>query len=230
NMSHELRTPLNAVIGFSEMIKTETLGPVGDPQYLDYAKDIHESSAHLLDVINDVLDLSKIEAGQFELREETVDLGDLLRKSARLIEERARWADLRLEVEIPTSLPALRADERALKQIVINLLSNAIKFTRAGGTIRLAAGHDDHGAIWLKVRDDGIGMKPEQIPIALAPFRQVESGLSRRFEGTGLGLPLTAAMVDLHGGTVAIDSVSGEGTTVTVELPADRVVPARDVA
>ena len=223
NMSHELRTPLNAIIGFSEMTYRGMLGPVGDAKYLEYAKDINASGQHLLDLINDILDLSKIEAGKLELQEQVVELPRIVTSCLNLIAERSRRAGLTVETRLPEGLPSLRADERKLKQIVINLLSNAIKFTPAGGTVVVAVEREaDHG-ITIRISDTGIGIKPEDIATVLEPFGQVDSKLNRKYQGTGLGLSLTKALVELHGGALEIESELGVGTTVVVRLPAERL-------
>jgi len=223
NMSHELRTPLNAIIGFSEVIRDALVGPVA-ARYKDYARDIHSSGRHLLGLINDVLDLSKIELGRLELHEEPVVLAKLVNDCERLIAERVRASNLELAIDLPADLPLLRGDELRLKQVVLNLLSNAVKFTPPGGRITLSARMTAESGIVLAVADTGIGMKPEEIPIALEPFRQIDSALNRRYEGTGLGLPLARTLVELHGGMLNISSTPGQGTTVTVALPAARII------
>ena len=227
NMSHELRTPLNAIIGFSEIMQQELLGPLGSPRYHGYVRDIRESGRHLLQIINDILDLSRIEAGQMTLAEEPVDLGRVAVACLRMVDERARAHSLKLATDVPDGLPLVRGDERLLKQILLNLLSNAVKFTMPGGEVRTTASLAGDGWLELAVADDGIGMTPEQIPQALQPFTQVDNALSRRFEGTGLGLPLVKSMVELHGGRLLIDSAVGRGTRVTVRLPPECLVAGR---
>ncbi|MCH8196974.1 MAG: PAS-domain containing protein [Proteobacteria bacterium] len=224
NMSHELRTPLNAIIGFSEIMTKGMLGPVGNPKFLDYADDINESGNHLLSLINDILDLSQIEVGKIELHEETIDVTSILRSCLTLVKERADDKDLTLSCEIPDDLPMLRADGRKLKQIVINLLSNAIKFTDPGGGITLKAWFRPLGGFVLQFTDTGIGIALEDIPKALEPFSQVDSELGRKYDGTGLGLPLTKSLVEIHGGSFDLQSKLGAGTTVTVRFPAERVI------
>ncbi len=226
HMSHELRTPLNAVIGFSEMIAAAPFGPVGSPKYLDYARDIHRSGHHLLDLINDVLDLSKIEAGKLELRETSVALPDLIQECVSLLQNRADSAHVQLSADVPPSLPLLRADERAVKQVLLNLLSNAVKFTPRGGTVVARAEHRPGQSLALSVTDTGIGMSPDEIAIAMTPFGQVDSKLARQHVGTGLGLPLTRSLVQLHGGDIMVSSGKGVGTTVTAAFPAERVIRA----
>ena len=229
NMSHELRTPLNAVIGFSEMIRNQVIGKIGNAKYLEYAKDINDSGAHLLGLITDILDLSKIEAGRLKLDEEHVDVARVIRNCLTLVKERAHTGGLTLERKVPLELPALRADERKLKQILLNLLSNAVKFTPEGGTVTLTVAVGPRGGFVIQVIDSGIGIASEDIATAMAPFGQVDSTLSRKYEGTGLGLPLTKALVELHGATLELESEVGKGTTATVRFPPGRLVsrPAR---
>jgi PAS domain S-box-containing protein len=223
NISHELRTPLNAIIGFSEVMRDEIFGPIGPPQYRAYLGDVLVSANHLLEVINDILDVAKAEAGKLDLRETTVPLARIVHIAARLVEERALRGSLTLALELPEELPPLFVDERKLKQILINLLTNAIKFTPQGGRITVGARFAEDGDLLVEVADTGIGIAPEQIATALAPFGQVDSRLSRRYNGTGLGLPLTRALVELHGGSLALSSELEKGTTVTVRLPASRL-------
>ncbi len=224
NMSHELRTPLNAVIGFSEIMESELLGPLGSTQYKSYAADIHESAQHLLTLINDILDVAKIEAGAHELRDEEVCPYDIVGAVERLVAERAKRAELKLSVDLPLGLPRLRADERKLKQVLLNLMSNAIKFTPEDGRVTLAAHLAADGSFIFEVSDTGIGIAAEDIPRAFAPFEQVDSRLSRQFEGTGLGLPLSDGFVKLHGGHLKLESQPGVGTKAIVRLPAERVI------
>ncbi len=224
NMSHELRTPLNAIIGFSEIIKEQLFGPVGQPQYIEYARDIYDSGDLLLSLINDILDMSKIEAGKRNLTESVIDIGHTVKSAVRLVAVRAKAGRLHLNIKMPHDLASLQGEEKAVKQILTNLLTNAIKFTPEGGSVTLTALMDDLNRIIIKVEDTGIGMKPEDIPVALAPFGQIESVLSRKNQGTGLGLPLTKALVELHDGILSIDSEQGKGTTVTIAFPANRTV------
>ncbi len=223
-MSHELRTPLNAIIGFSEIIKTEMFGPVGTAKYRDYAKDVHESGQHLLALINDILDLSKIEAGKLELDEEDVDVVEVIHSCLRLVRERARNGGVRLVTKIPEELPALRFDERKLKQILINLLSNAVKFTPAGGTVTIKAWCKADAGYVFQITDTGIGIALEDIPKALTSFGQIDSKLARKYDGTGLGLPLTKSLVEMSSGSMDLQSEVGVGTTVTVRFPKERIV------
>jgi signal transduction histidine kinase len=224
NMSHELRTPLNAIIGFSELMCKELFGRIGNKRYVEYANDIRESANHLLTVINEVLDFSRAEAGALIVNESEVDLEQVIHSARRIVEERAMTAGLTLETVVPADLPVLQADERMLKQMLLNLLWNAIKFTPEGGRVRIAAERGAGGTLLIEVADTGIGMAAEEIPIALKPFRQVDSGLNRKHGGTGLGLPLVKSRIELHGGSLAIASAPGAGTTVSLIFPASRVI------
>jgi len=224
NMSHELRTPLNAIIGFSEIIHDQLFGPVGQQQYIEYAGDIHDSGQLLLSLINDILDMSKIEAGKRALAEAVMSVEEIVRSVTRLVAARAKEGKIRLTMNVPHEFPSFRAEERAIKQILTNLLTNAIKFTPEGGAVSLNASLTQLGQLKIIVQDSGIGMSPEEIPIAMAPFGQIESALSRKNQGTGLGLPLTRALVELHGGTLELQSTVGKGTTITLLFPKDRVV------
>ncbi len=223
NMSHELRTPLNAIIGFSEIMVEGLFGPVGGAKYAEYVDDINTSARHLLDLINDILDLSKIEAGRVELREETVDVDGIIDGCLALVEELARAAGLTLEKRVADGLPALWADARMVRQILINLLSNAVKFTPSGGSVGVEAAISSTGALVLTVSDTGIGMAPEDIPKVMEPFVQVDDVLNRKYEGTGLGLPLANRLAEMHGADFELKSKEGAGTTVTVRFPAERM-------
>src|SRR5690606_33349542 len=224
NMSHELRTPLNAIMGFSEVISLEVLGPIGHKRYREYAEDILASSRHLLQLINDILDIAKIEAGKLEMDEDELDVGELLADAERFVGKTAERAGLGLTIEGPASTVRVHGDERRLRQILLNLLSNAIKFTPAGGSVELSVRLTADGGVNFVVRDSGIGIAPEEIERAMAPFSQVETGLARRYDGTGLGLPLSKALVEMHDGQLTLESEPGVGTVVTVHLPKDRVV------
>jgi PAS domain S-box-containing protein len=226
NMSHELRTPLNAIIGFSDIILREAFGSVGQSRYLDYARDIYDSGTHLLALINDILDVSKAEAGRIELLEGLVDVTELFESCLRLVRARADEAKVELYADPSDQLPKLHADGLRMKQVLLNLLSNAIKFTPAGGRVSLEAATGEHSGLMLRVTDTGIGMAPQDIPKALSPFGQLETTHARQHAGTGLGLPLSKALVELHGGQLRIESELGKGTTVTVLLPAARVLAA----
>ena len=228
NMSHELRTPLNAILGFSEIIESEVLGP-GMPKYREYASDIHGAGRHLLSLINDILDLSKAEAGKLELRPEPVELDGLIEECIRLVRGRATEQKLRI-VKSVAPLPAVELDRLRMKQVLLNLLSNAIKFTQAGGTVTVEAERAGNGDVAIRVRDTGIGIAADEVPMVFEPFRQVDSKLSRKFEGTGLGLSLVRSMVELHGGTVHLESEMDKGTTVFISLPAVLCIEAADAA
>ncbi len=226
NMSHELRTPLNAVLGFSEILERELFGPLGDARYQEFVHDIHNSGRHLLEIIGNILDLTKIDAGRLELDEDEVDIVDLMQACGRLMADAARAAGVELHVQLPQERILLRADATRLRQIMLNLLSNAVKFTPEGREVVLS-GETAEDAFILVIADTGIGMTAEEAVQAMQPFRQIDSSLSRRYQGTGLGLPLTKSLVELHGGTLVLESVVGKGTTVTVRLPRWRVLGVR---
>ncbi|MFM9842639.1 MAG: PAS domain-containing sensor histidine kinase [Dongiaceae bacterium] len=223
NMSHELRTPLNAIIGFSEILRHELYGPLGDKRYRQYAADIHGSGAHLLEIINDILDLSKAEATGFELYEEATDIAGLIRGCIGMMAQRAQEDGIKIELALPETLPRLTADARKLKQVVLNLLSNAVKFTPQDGHVRVSVAKLPEG-LRLEVSDTGIGIAPQDIPVVLAPFGQVDNAFSRSHSGTGLGLPLSKRFVEAHGGQLQIISALGEGTTVRIDLPRSRMI------
>ncbi len=224
NMSHELRTPLNAIICFSEIIKDETFGPVGSVQYRDYAGDINESGHHLLALINDILDLSKVESGTDELHEENIDISQIAKSILKLVVGLARKGNVELELDVSDDIPLLYADERKVKQILLNLLSNAIKFTPEGGKVTLKIWSRAESGYVFQVIDTGIGIAFKDIPKAMASFQQIDSGLARKHEGTGLGLPLTKSLVEMHGGYLDLQSKVGVGTSVTLRFPAERIV------
>ncbi len=219
NMSHELRTPLNAIIGFSEMIRDQLYGPVGSPRYLRYADDIRDSGEHLLGIVNSILDMSKIEAGIFELNEGPCDVGELIEGATRMVEERARQSGIALERQVAPGLAPIVVDERVFKQILLNILSNAVKFTAAGGKVGIAADRAPQGGLRIRVIDDGIGIPREDLNSVFDRFSQVENSYTRKYGGTGLGLHLTKKLVELHGGSIDLTSDVGHGTTVTVTLP-----------
>ncbi|HEY4275745.1 MAG TPA: ATP-binding protein [Rhizomicrobium sp.] len=223
-MSHELRTPLNAIIGFSEVLGGEMFGPLGGDRYREYAKDIHGAGRHLLALINDILDLSKAEAGKFELQCEALAPDDLIAECLKLMRGRAMECRLDLSASRAANLPPLFADRLRLKQILLNLLSNAIKFTPPGGAIRVDVKRDARGGMAISVSDTGIGIAPEMIEIALEPFRQIASPFSRNAEGTGLGLSLAKMLMENHEGTLKIESALNLGTTVHLHFPAVRVL------
>jgi len=222
NMSHELRTPLNAIIGFSGMMSDRMFGPLSE-RYLDYANIIGSSGKHLLAIITDILDLAQADADKLVLAEERVDLGEVVELGSSIVQDMARRARIDFRSEIEAPLPAMIGDPAKLTQILVNLLSNAIKFTAPGGKVRLKVERPAHRGITLRVEDTGIGMAADQIPIALAPFGQIESNLTRKHDGVGLGLPLTKRLVELHGGTIEIDSEPGKGTVVSAHLPEERL-------
>ncbi len=221
NMSHELRTPLNAINGFSEIMTTEMFGPLGDPRYKEYASDIHASGQHLLALINDILDMSKIEAGKLNLKFEPVDLAEVADDAVRLVRNRAETAGLELQMDFP-NLPEIEADYRAIKQVLLNLLSNAVKFTPRGGviTVRAESRSDALGdRVRIAVTDTGIGIAKEDLARLARPFEQVESQHSKTRQGTGLGLALTKSLVEMHNGVLELASAPGEGTTASIILP-----------
>jgi PAS domain S-box-containing protein len=223
NMSHELRTPLNAIIGFSEIIMNRIFGSDNLERYDSYAQDINNSGRHLLSIIDEILDLSKIEAGHEELNEGTIELSELISSTRRLFNGRFDQAELALKIEIPSPGLMVLCDTTKLKQCLSNLLSNSLKFTPVGGEITVRMGLNDCGDLEIAVNDTGVGIASTDIPTVMAPFGQVESAFQRAHSGTGLGLPLTRALIELHGGTFEIDSVLGKGTTVTLTLPASRI-------
>ncbi|MCC6470995.1 MAG: PAS domain-containing protein [Alphaproteobacteria bacterium] len=218
NMSHELRTPLNAILGFSEVMEKEMLGPVGTPRYREFAAGIHKSGTMLLQLINDVLDMAKIEAGRRELLREWVDLNEVANDALLVVRQRAEAGGLTLEVRVAEKLPAFYADQRAIGQILVNLLTNAVKFTPRGGTVALTI-EGEAQRVLLAVADTGVGIPPDMLDLLGTPFLQVQSSMTRSHEGTGLGLALTKSLVQLHGGELVIASEQGKGTTVTVILP-----------
>ncbi len=218
NMSHELRTPLNAIIGFSEIISQESCGAIEQRQYVDYASHILESGQHLLDVINSVLDLTKNEAGKLQLHPEEVVLNETLDFCAKMVSEQCATVSLEFKKDWPENPVIVHGESAKLRQIFLNLLSNAVKFSEPGGRVTLSMTLLGNGQVEVAVTDTGIGMRPEDLPLALSPFGQIDSRLSRRYEGTGLGLPLTKAFVELHGGRMTIDTALGRGTKVSVLL------------
>jgi two-component system cell cycle sensor histidine kinase PleC len=225
-MSHELRTPLNAILGFSEVMKSEVFGPHAVPTYKEYASDIHNSGVHLLNLINEILDLSRIEAGRYELNEEAVSLPQIVEDCHHLLKLRAKNRGITIQEVFEPELPRLWADERAIRQICLNLLSNAIKFTPQGGEIWLKVGWTASGGQYMTVKDTGSGIPEEEIPIVLASFGQGSNAIKSAEQGTGLGLPIAKSLVDLHGGTFTLKSKLREGTEVIVTLPSERVVAA----
>ena len=221
SISHELRTPLNAILGFTETMLTEVFGPIGTPRYKDYLENVHDSGKHLLELINDILDIARFDAGHAELDETVFNPVSKIHDVMRMMSAQAQKARVTLVADVPAVLPLVNGDRRRVRQILLNLISNALKFTEAGGTVTVRAWVDD--GLKIQVSDTGIGMAPQDFSKALEPFGQVDSSLARKYEGTGLGLPLTRQMVELHGGTLALESAVGVGTTVTVTLPSWRI-------
>jgi PAS domain S-box-containing protein len=220
-MSHELRTPLNAILGFSEVLQSELFGPLGHARYREYADYVHKSGVHLLDLINDVLDLSKIDSGRMELKESDFAITDLVHEAVMMVRDKAR-GHCSLAVEMSPNLPHITAEKRLIKQVLLNLLSNAIKFIPGGGQVTMRAFQDAAG-IGLEVADNGIGMDAEELKIAFSPYGQIDSKIARQHQGTGLGLPISRALAELHGGTLTAESRKGCGTTMTLRLPNSRI-------
>ncbi|HTT81500.1 MAG TPA: ATP-binding protein [Stellaceae bacterium] len=229
NMSHELRTPLNAIIGFSQVIAGEMLGPIGTAKYVGYARDILASGEHLLGLINDILDVSKLEAGKLDLSEEILDPAKTIADLVQLAEAKAQASDIRISIRREGAIPPLFADARKLKQIVLNLLVNAIKFSHPGGKVEIVL-KNVGGAVAVAVVDHGIGMDTAEIQLAMTRFGQVASAWARKHDGTGLGLPLAIGLTELHGGSLTIVSTKGIGTTVTVTFPRERSQPLPEMA
>jgi signal transduction histidine kinase len=223
NMSHELRTPLNAILGFSEMLARETFGPLGQPRYQGYATDIHKSASHLLEIINDILTLTRIEAGKLQIDQQPVDIAEVWEFAAGMLKEKIEEALLRLELRLPENLPRLSGDNRALRQVAINLLSNAIKFTPAGGSITVCAESGAEG-LTVSVADTGVGLSPEDVQRVFTPYVQVANPMVRRNDGVGLGLALVRTLVELHGGQAEIESQPGQGTRVILKFSRERLV------
>ena len=229
NMSHELRTPLNAIIGFSEMMIKETFGALGHHKYSEYLGDIHSSARHLLEIINEVLDMSKIEAGRIELDEYEVDLQELIKSVTRMMASRAFGRNLSIKTEIHENLPNLYADQRLIRQVLINIVTNAVKFSKTGGSINILAYTLDDGRMQITVTDNGVGIPKEKIKQAMEPFGQVSDRADNSdHQGTGLGLPLAKAMVELHDGTLRLESDLGKGTTVFISFPSYRLIARAD--
>ncbi len=225
NISHELRTPLNAIIGFSSIITNQLFGPLGNSKYTDYGRDINESGVHLLDIINDILDLSKAEAGKLTLKLERFNVVKSIDKCFNILAERAREGEVTLERDVPEGVPQMVADRVRFIQIILNIMSNAVKFTPAGGkvtvSVEVESVNKDIAYFTFKIKDTGIGMRKEDVAMAFETFGQIDSGLNRKYEGAGLGLPLTKKLVELHNGTIRIESQPGAGTMVTVRFISD---------
>lgn len=222
-MTHELRTPLNAILGFSELIRDQHLGPVGDGRYVEYAGDIHYSGRHLLNIIRDVLDMARIDAGKIDLQEEAVDLHQIVANTLRLVHAQAVQAGVDLRTAVDPALPTVWADPVRLKQVLLNLLTNALKFTGAGGVISVGAARAPDRALEIAVADTGIGIPADKLGLVLQPFAQAHRDHAGSTQGSGLGLPISKSLMERHGGDLSIDSVEGQGTTVTVRLPAERL-------
>ncbi|MER8638242.1 HAMP domain-containing sensor histidine kinase [Mesorhizobium sp. M1365] len=224
SMSHELRTPLNAILGFSEVMANEVLGPMSNPTYRDYARDVHDSGQHLLDLINEILDLSRIEAGRYQLNEEPMMLLSVVEDCCHMMELKARNKDIRIVQDFENALPRLFADERAVRQIALNLLSNAIKFTATGGEIRVRVGWTAGGGQYLSVKDNGPGIPEDEIPIVLSAFGQGSIAIKSAEQGTGLGLPIVQGLLAMHGGEFQLHSRLREGTEAIAIFPLSRVM------
>lgn len=223
-MSHELRTPLNAIIGFADILNCELLGPHQIPQYKEYSKDIKDAGCHLLNIINDILDLSKIESGDFNFNEEPVDVVEIIRGVEHLVRNSLAKNGLTYTNHSSDIYFDLKADARSLKQMFLNIISNAIKFTPAGGSIETNLNFDQNNNLIISVKDNGVGISQQDIPLILQPFKQVDSHLTRSSEGTGLGLSLVKKMVEMHDGFLSIESQPNKGTTVSLSFPQDRII------
>ncbi|WPZ35715.1 ATP-binding protein [Thalassobaculum sp. OXR-137] len=230
NMSHELRTPLNAIIGFAEVLKNQKFGPLGDERYSSYAEIVRTSGTHLLDLINDLLDLSRAEAGGLIPADSTIAADAQIRRAIDMSRPEIDASGLTIEVAVPDEVPPLRADARLILQLLSNLITNAVKFTREGGTITIGASIDQRRSVSLYVQDTGIGIPQDQIDKVLEPFTQLDTRLHREHRGAGLGLPLCRAIAQAHGGQLVIDSEFGVGTRITVSLPPWRALPPNDTA
>jgi signal transduction histidine kinase len=223
-ISHEMRTPLNAIIGFAEVMIEERFGPVGSERYRDYLKDIHQSGAHLISLINDLLDLSKIEAGKLELDFTSVDLNDVAKQCISIMQPQANRERIIIRTALAEQLPPVVADLRSIRQIALNLLSNSVKFTKPGGQVILSTSTTDRGEVVLRVRDTGVGMTEEEVSAALEPFRQLATSGRDTREGTGLGLPLTKALVEANRASFTIKSAVNSGTLIEIAFPSTRVL------
>jgi signal transduction histidine kinase len=223
-VSHEIRTPLNAIIGFSDMMASERFGPIGHPRYVEYANDIGRSGRHVLDIVNDLLDISKIEAGEMELDFTAVGLNESVSEAVALVQPHANSQRVIIRTSLSTAVPPVVADLRSIKQIALNILTNAIRFTPSGGQIVVSTSYEANGSVVLRIRDTGVGMTRSELEQAMKPFRQVTTGARKRGDGTGLGLPLTKAMVDANRASFAISSSPNQGTLVEVTFPSPRVL------
>ncbi len=226
NMSHELRTPLNTIIGFSKLLSQQDTRQLSTPEIVEYSHLIQDAAGHLLAVINDILDISKIQSGKYTLNNREIDLDEVLSVSSATFKLVAQEAGVVVDVKTSADLPVVKGDAVKLRQIVTNLISNAIKFTPAGGSVSVEGCRLNDGGAMILVRDTGVGMSPEEIVVAMTPFGQVDGGKTRWREGTGLGLPIAKALVELHGGALKIESIKGRGTEVSIFLPAPHLVTA----
>ena len=224
NLIHELRTPLNAIIGFADVLRSEVFGALPHAKYREYSADILESGQHLLELVNEILDLSKADAGRLDLNEGRVDLVQAVQASVKMIQQTAKETSVEVTVAIAEDLPLLRADERRVRQILINLLANAVKFTPPGGEVLLTADREADGGLFVSVLDTGIGMSAEDLTVALSPFGQVSPAEAQADQGTGLGLPLTQRLLEAHGGSLEILSSSGQGTIMVGRFPPERII------
>jgi signal transduction histidine kinase len=222
-MSHELRTPLNSIIGFSDMLLSEIYGAIENQRYLEYLGDINASGRHLLDLINNILDVSKIEAGAMDMADEEVKIAAAADACLSMVKERAVRAGVSLECNIPADLPSVRGDALRIKQVLLNLIGNAIKFTPSGGHVMVTAGLRD-GGVFVTISDTGIGIAEEDLKRVTEPFSQAAKGMTRNYEGTGLGLSLVKSMMALHEGKFSIESVLSQGTEVTIQFPKHRTI------
>jgi signal transduction histidine kinase len=227
-MSHELRTPLNAIIGFAEMMQRNSFGPLGHKRYDEYVGDIHASGRHLLEMVNDILDLTKAEAGKLELQQETVDMVDVTETTCRMVAPQARAESITVNNRLPRNLPLLRGDERRLTQILLNFVSNAVKFSNTGGRVDIEGLVEEDGTLEISVRDNGIGIAEADIPRVMKIFQQADNGHTRRYGGTGLGLPLAKRLIELQGGSMVLESKLECGTRVIARFPASLTVPRTD--
>ena len=219
-----LRTPLNGIIGFSEITRDQLFGPVGSAKYVEYAHDIHSGALHLLNLINDILDFSKIDAGKYQINQIKIDMVDAIESTMRMVRAMAADRSVQLKFPRPQDMPRMQADDRALRQMLLNLLSNAIKFSKANGTVLIEAGRDNADGIFIRVTDSGIGIPPKDQNRIFEPFEQVDDILTRPHQGTGLGLPLVKALIELHGGSVELVSEVGMGTAITLHFPSSAVL------
>ena len=223
-VSHEIRTPLSAIIGFAEVMMEERLGPIGSPRYKEYLKDVHASGQHVLSLVNDLLDLSKIEAGKMELSFDRVDANAIIAECASIMQTQANQARIVMRLALASNLPPIRADERSLRQILLNLLSNAVKFNEPGGQVIVSSALTEAGQVVIRVKDTGIGMSEDEIETALEPFKQIAT--SRNVSGTGLGLPLTKALIEANHASFTIKSRKNEGTLIEIAFPPPQVLAA----